>query len=85
MTNTNPEPDWADAIATSLDENTERENLCLLWPAIAVALRKAKADGMREAAKIAEAHEYGDDWYRDGEKIAAALRTQANKIENPTP
>ncbi len=46
--------DWADEIGVELCEHDD--DVCL-WDqagAIAKALRKAKADGMREAAEIAE-------------------------------
>lgn len=57
--------DWADEIA----ERVNREQVATVGDRealIAAALRKAKADGMREAAKKCENAEFWDDSARNG-------------------
>lgn len=70
--------DWADAIAAKLlfnhDESEVKHN------EIATALRKAKADGMRDATDEFEAC---GGYYTPS--LMAAMRKQADEIEKGTP
>ena len=63
--------DWADEIALDIAEEIHSVKPIEDWPdVIAVALRKAKADGMRMYAHKAASRD-----------IEAAIRQHANKIE----
>jgi hypothetical protein len=93
-----PEPDWADAWAWAIVETTPHWDLEeYITPVIAAALRKAKADGMREAAEMCDKsrnhHEAewcrsNDDWdlgARDCSRDAAInFRARADQIEKGT-
>ena len=87
---TNTPMDWADEIAERLavKEEHDREvgNDCTQGKDMAVALRKAKADGMREAAQHYEnLHPYQDIPLGSlTSPFAMALYKTANKIENPS-
>ena len=65
-----PKPDWADEIASRIAMDDFEYD-------IAAALRKAKADGMREAAEIMMDETLEGDWGTGVELI----RARADKIE----
>lgn len=68
--------DWADETATTLADWFDPH--CVPDYALADALRRAKADGLREAADMVE----NTGWisYVGSRKVSAGLRTAADKL-----
>ena len=76
-------PDWADEVSWALsnldeDNRDERE---FKTKQIAAAIRKAKADGMREAAELMESMGAGADVFIHVIHLALVLDEAADKIE----
>lgn len=73
--------DWADEIADRLQKQIESSHDCgyfIRMDGVAAALRKAKADGMREAHDIFYNEEH---W---GDSTLALVRDAASKLDPPT-
>lgn len=76
--------DWADELAWTLLSEYKHES-------IAAAIRKAKANGLKEAADLIKAHKDAAPkfyWEKDEivllSKIDKLLRDYASKLESPT-
>jgi len=83
-------PDWADEIANEIERSFEdgvlgfdakRQRVLLPHEFCAAALRKAKADGAREAAEIVHSPCMNLDESTWRYNTASALKNHADKIE----
>ena len=66
--------DWADKIAGGIFDKAPRNDEWFACPSIATALRKAKADGLREAERFMIG-------IGNSTKDVLTIRAMANKIE----